>query len=83
MLLEAARSRGIDLPSSWMVGDSDIDVEAGRRAGCKTVLLRETGDSILGAERTPGGQGQEANIVSSSLLEAIRQILCREGFGSN
>jgi D-glycero-D-manno-heptose 1,7-bisphosphate phosphatase len=83
MLLEAARSRGIDLLSSWMVGDSDIDVEAGRRAGCKTVLLRETGDSIVGPRRTYDGQRQEANIVASSLLEAIRQILCREGVGSN
>jgi D-glycero-D-manno-heptose 1,7-bisphosphate phosphatase len=83
MLLEAARSRGIDLPSSWMVGDSDIDVEAGRRAGCKTVLLRETGDSIVGPKRTYGGQRQEANIVASSLPEAIRQILCCEGVGSN
>jgi D-glycero-D-manno-heptose 1,7-bisphosphate phosphatase len=83
MLLEAARSRGIDLLSSWMVGDSDIDVEAGRKAGCKTVLLRETGDSIVGPKRNFDGRGQESNIVASSLLEAIRQILCREGVGSN
>lgn len=83
MLLEAARSRGIDLPSSWMVGDSDIDVEAGRGAGCKTALLRETRGSIVGPMRTHEGQRQEADIVASSLLEAIRQILCREGVRSN
>ena len=30
MLLSAARSRGIDFAASWMIGDSDIDVEAGK-----------------------------------------------------
>ncbi len=83
MLLDAARSFGIDLRSSWMVGDSDIDVEAGRRAGCKTVLLRGTGDSNLGPQRAHSGQRQEANCVAPSLLAAARQILYREGFGSN
>ncbi|MBM4149013.1 MAG: HAD family hydrolase [Lentisphaerae bacterium] len=39
MLLEAARRHGIDLASSWMVGDQERDIEAGRRAGCRTVLL--------------------------------------------
>jgi D-glycero-D-manno-heptose 1,7-bisphosphate phosphatase len=42
MLLDAARSRGIDLTASWMIGDSDIDVEAGRNAGCKTARLLTT-----------------------------------------
>jgi len=83
MLLEAARSRGIDLPSSWMVGDSDIDVEAGRRAGCKTVLLRETGDSIVRPTPGKGEKCEEVNIVAPSLLEAIRQILGREGVGAD
>lgn len=39
MLLEAARSRGIDLPSSWMVGDSDIDVEAGRELDARPLFF--------------------------------------------
>jgi histidinol-phosphate phosphatase family protein len=39
LLRRAAREHGIDLPSSWMVGDILDDVEAGRRAGCRTVLL--------------------------------------------
>jgi len=78
MLFDAARSRGIDLRSSWMIGDSDIDVEAGRRAGCKTVLLLETGAAI----EPPEGQGTaagSADIVASSLHEAVRQILYRVG----
>lgn len=39
LLLEAARDWEIDLSASFMVGDRWKDVEAGRRAGCKTVLV--------------------------------------------
>jgi D-glycero-D-manno-heptose 1,7-bisphosphate phosphatase len=39
MLLDAAAEFGIDLGASWMVGDSDVDIAAGRAAGCRTVLL--------------------------------------------
>jgi histidinol-phosphate phosphatase family protein len=39
MLTQAAREYGIDLARSWLVGDILHDVEAGRRAGCRTVLL--------------------------------------------
>ncbi|HEV7493823.1 HAD family hydrolase [Baekduia sp.] len=45
MLLDAATARGIDLPASWMVGDSDGDIEAGRRAGCRTVLIEHPGSA--------------------------------------
>lgn len=40
MLLEAADRFHIDLASSWMVGDSRRDMEAGRAAGCHTAGLR-------------------------------------------
>jgi D-glycero-D-manno-heptose 1,7-bisphosphate phosphatase len=43
MLLEAASDLAIDLASSWMVGDTDTDVEAGRNAGCLTVLVEYPG----------------------------------------
>jgi D-glycero-D-manno-heptose 1,7-bisphosphate phosphatase len=39
LLLRAAEEHGLDLSRSWMVGDILNDVEAGRRAGCRTVLL--------------------------------------------
>ena len=39
MLERAAREHGVDLRASWMVGDILDDVEAGRRAGCRTVLI--------------------------------------------
>lgn len=43
MLVRAARLHDIDLRSSWMVGDSERDIEAGRRAGCRTVLVAAAG----------------------------------------
>ncbi|HEY8547880.1 MAG TPA: HAD family hydrolase [Acidimicrobiales bacterium] len=39
LLVEAARRRGLDLAASVMVGDRWRDVEAGRRAGCRTVFV--------------------------------------------
>jgi D,D-heptose 1,7-bisphosphate phosphatase len=39
LLTRAARDLGIDLSRSWMVGDILHDVEAGRWAGCRTVLV--------------------------------------------
>ncbi|HEX6998744.1 MAG TPA: HAD-IIIA family hydrolase [Gammaproteobacteria bacterium] len=39
LLLRAARELGLDLGASWLVGDILDDIEAGRRAGCRTVLV--------------------------------------------
>ena len=39
MLLDAAAALDLDLSRSWMVGDRWRDVECGRRAGVRTVLI--------------------------------------------
>ncbi len=39
LLRRAARELDIDLDSAWLVGDILDDVEAGRRAGCRPILL--------------------------------------------
>jgi D,D-heptose 1,7-bisphosphate phosphatase len=39
MLLKAAEEMDIDLKSSWMVGDSERDVQAGNAAGCKSIFI--------------------------------------------
>ncbi len=41
MLLRAARDLDIDLPASWLIGDQVRDCQAGRAAGCHTVLVGE------------------------------------------
>lgn len=69
MLLDAARRWGIDLSQSFMVGDRDSDVEAGRRAGCTTVFVDLSYDE-------PAPVGQAATV--GSLAEATDWILRRE-----
>jgi D-glycero-D-manno-heptose 1,7-bisphosphate phosphatase len=39
MLLAMAARHNLDLAASWMVGDSETDIEAGRRAGCRTIRV--------------------------------------------
>ena len=63
MILQAARDFHIDLSASWMVGDSDRDVLAGKNAGCKTVLLSDREENV----------GQ--TLTCSSVLDFIRQGL--------
>lgn len=55
MLLAAARDHGIDLMHSWMVGDILDDVEAGNRAGCRTILVDCGGETewVTGSFRVP------------------------------
>ncbi len=43
LLLAAAREHGVDLASSWLVGDSPRDLEAARRAGVHGRILVLTG----------------------------------------
>jgi D-glycero-D-manno-heptose 1,7-bisphosphate phosphatase len=60
----AAELGGVDLERSWMIGDSDADVEAGRRAGCLTVLV----DEATSAHRRSGTVRPDAS--ARSFLEA-------------
>jgi D-glycero-D-manno-heptose 1,7-bisphosphate phosphatase len=39
LILKAAQEMDIDLQQSWMVGDNLSDIQAGKSAGCKTILL--------------------------------------------
>ena len=42
LFLQAANDFNIDLTQSYMIGDSDVDVEAGKNAGCKRSIMIET-----------------------------------------
>lgn len=55
MLIKASIDHGIDLSASWMVGDILHDVEAGNRAGCRTILIDNGNETEwrLGARRIP------------------------------
>jgi D-glycero-D-manno-heptose 1,7-bisphosphate phosphatase len=55
LLLKAAREHSLDLKRSWMIGDILHDVEAGRRAGCRTILLNNGHETEwkMGTHRWP------------------------------
>ena len=65
LLLAAAREFGLDLNKSWMIGDSIIDVEAGRRAGCRTAYIGKD-------------QCQLAHLNGSTLEQVVAQLLVLE-----
>ena len=46
MLFQAAADYNIDLSQSWMIGDSENDMKAGKNAGCRTLLVTEE-ESLL------------------------------------
>jgi len=41
LILQAINEFSIDASKSWMVGDSKTDIQAGEKAGCKTILLKK------------------------------------------
>lgn len=70
LILQAAREMGIDLKSSYMVGDHDRDVAAGRDAGCRTLLVT-TGPDQGKSNR----QNKPPDYVADSLYEAAKWII--------
>lgn len=45
-LLKAAKDYGIDLAASWMIGDRDTDIQCGKSAGTKTILILEPHSAV-------------------------------------
>jgi len=68
MLLDAAKDADLDLSKSFIVGDRWRDIEAGRRAGCTTVLI-----DYHYAET----ELSQSHARVSSLSEAVEWILNR------
>ncbi len=67
MLLRAAREHCISLRRSWMIGDGIVDVQAGRAAGCHTVLY-----STLKLEQIE--MFGQLKIVSDSISHNFKEI---------
>ena len=61
MLLKAAEDFNIDLSRSWMIGDGSNDVNAGKAAGCRTVLI--------------GTEDFGQDISAEGLFVAVNQVL--------
>jgi D-glycero-D-manno-heptose 1,7-bisphosphate phosphatase len=74
LLMTAAAAHGIDLSRSWMIGDILHDVEAGRRAGCRAILLDNGHETEwrLGAQRWPDGFAGTFDGAAQLILEQDR-----------
>jgi len=77
MLVQAAREMNIDLTRSYIIGDRYNDMEAGKKAGVKCVLvktgfgqsvLQDDGPDKLTADNKP-------DYIAADILEAVRWIL--------
>jgi len=64
MIQSSAEHLGVDLAASFMIGDKPSDIEAGRGAGCRSILLRPDADNTATA----------ADFVAGSWPEIIRII---------
>lgn len=69
MLHAAAKNLNIELDKSFMIGDMTTDIESGRRAGCRTILVQ------TGRAGADGIQDGVADFVVPSLAEAREVIL--------
>jgi D-glycero-D-manno-heptose 1,7-bisphosphate phosphatase len=72
MILEGAARYGVDLGGSFLIGDRWKDVEAGRRAGCRTVLLDY---EYAESER----EDVTADFTTPDIREAVEWILAQAG----
>ena len=73
MLIAEASDRRIDLSQSYLVGDRWRDIEAGKRAGCRTILI---------ASRFPGDKDDtfvQPDHTADNLLLAADWILSQNG----
>jgi D-glycero-D-manno-heptose 1,7-bisphosphate phosphatase len=69
LLLQAAHKLDLDLRASWMIGDTDADVEAGAAAGCRTILV----ENPHSAHKRTGSR--RANAIAPDLAGAANLVV--------
>jgi histidinol-phosphate phosphatase family protein len=74
LIEKAIKGLDIDLKNTYFIGDSKLDVGAGKNAGCKTILLltgKEEPEDIKNWEHKP-------DLIKKDLMEAVKWVL-KEG----
>lgn len=71
LITRAAREHGIDLESSWVIGDRVRDIQAGLAAGCRTIAVKSNGP----AHATERMDFPAGTLHAQTLLEAARIIV--------
>ncbi len=72
MLLRARQDFNLDLGACWLIGDTTIDLETGKNAGVKTILVATGQGGRDGKFKTVPG------IMANNLLDAVRLLLARK-----
>jgi histidinol-phosphate phosphatase family protein len=67
MLFRAAKEFNLNLADCWMVGDTTVDIEAGKKAGCKTALITQAVELTSDIEKP--------DLLAQSLMEVAQQLL--------
>jgi histidinol-phosphate phosphatase family protein len=70
LILDTATTHGVALDRSWMVGDILDDIEAGNRAGCRTILVDRGNET-----RWRAGKVRTPNAIVYQFPDAARFIL--------
>jgi histidinol-phosphate phosphatase family protein len=74
LIEKATKGLDINLRDTYFIGDSRLDVGAGKNAGCKTILLltgKETSEDIKNWEVKP-------DFIKKNLMEAVKWVLKEE-----
>lgn len=74
MLEKAIKKYGIEPSGTYIIGDSHVDVEAGRRLGIKTIFVRS-------GKLTPeelNKKGERPDHIFDNMLEAVKWILAKQ-----
>ncbi|KPJ56634.1 hypothetical protein AMJ49_04415 [Parcubacteria bacterium DG_74_2] len=71
LLLKAAKDLDIDLSKSYMIGDGLTDIQAGKRAGCKTIFLGDLKSYYCEAMTK---RKLKPDFIAKNLLEVVKII---------
>lgn len=80
LLFRASREKGVDLKHSYMIGDGITDIEAGKMAGCRTILIGKLKCdvcSIFSDKRL------KPDAIAENLLDAVCKIKEWEGYNGD
>lgn len=69
MIQECAEQFNIDLPNSWMIGDTTVDIQTGINAGTRTALV------MTGEAGKDGKYDVKPEMVCATLLDAVKRII--------
>jgi len=71
LLLQAAKDLNLDLSQSWMIGDGLTDIQAGKSAGCQTILLGKMKCELC---HLMDEQDARPDFIAPNLLEAANLV---------